>query len=135
MRNSRFLLPAAAAAAAALAVGAAFLLRKPAPAYTELSSDSAPVPEVYADEVQAQIAKPGEEDFVLPDTADLPDTGYLLKLRDDTLRIYEEGVRKPIAEYELPAGWLPDYDRILLEYGIRVQGADELRQLIEDYVS
>lgn len=133
MRNSRLLMPAIAAAAAILAVGTAFLLRHPAPAYSELSEDAASAPEVYADEVQAQIVQHGEESFALND--DLPDTGYLLKLRDDTLSIYEEGVRKPIAEYELPAGWLPDYDRILLEYGIRVGSADELRQLIEDYVS
>ena len=43
--------------------------------------------------------------------------------------------RTPAAEYELPAGWLPDYDRILLEYGMRVGSEDELRRLIEDYLS
>lgn len=135
MRNSRLLLPAIAAAAAVLAVGTAFLLRRPAPAFTELSEDAAPAPEVYADEIQAKIVQHGEDSFVIPDAADLPNTSYTLKLRDDTLSIYEEGVREPIAEYELPAGWLPEYDRILLEYGIRVGSADELRQLIEDYVS
>ena len=64
-----------------------------------------------------------------------PDEAYLLRLDGDVLRIYREGSRTPEAEYELPAGWLPDYDRILLEYGMRVSNAQELRQVLEDYIS
>ena len=61
--------------------------------------------------------------------------GYLIRLDGDLLRVYAEGSRTPAAEYELPAGWLPDYDRILLEYGIRVRDAAALRDIIEDYIS
>ena len=60
---------------------------------------------------------------------------YLIKLNGDTLCVYAEGGKTPEAEYELPADWLPDYDRILLEYGIRTGNADELRQILEDYIS
>ena len=63
------------------------------------------------------------------------ETAYLLKLTGDTLRIYAGDEKDPCAEYELPAGWLPDYDRIVLEYGLRVGSAAELRSLIEDYIS
>ena len=69
----------------------------------------------------------------LPDS--LPDTAYLVKLEEDTLRVYAEGAREPCGVYELPADWLPDYDRILLEYGFRVSDETELRELLEDYIS
>jgi hypothetical protein len=61
--------------------------------------------------------------------------GYLIRLDGDLLRVFAEGSRTPAAEYALPAGWLPDYDRILLEYGIRVKDTAELRDIIEDYIS
>ena len=65
----------------------------------------------------------------------LPEQGYLIKLDADTLYVYPEGSREPSAAYELPAEWLPDYDRILLEYGFRVSDSAELRELLEDYIS
>ena len=63
------------------------------------------------------------------------DTAYLVKLQDDRLYVFAEGSRAPSAIYDLPAGWLPDYDRILLEYGFRVSNEAELRELLEDYIS
>ncbi len=63
------------------------------------------------------------------------DTAYLVKLQDDRLYVFAEGSREPSAIYDLPAGWLPDYDRILLEYGFRVSNEAELRELLEDYIS
>lgn len=66
---------------------------------------------------------------------ELPQQRYLLKLRGNTLSVYAEGQADPAAVYELPAGWLPDYDRIVLEYGLRAEGESELRRLLEDYVS
>ena len=60
---------------------------------------------------------------------------YLIRLNGDMLCVYAEGSKTPAAEYELPADWLPDYDRILLEYGIRTGNADELRRILEDYIS
>ena len=65
----------------------------------------------------------------------LPDTAYLVRLQDDTLYVFAEGSREPDAVYPLPAEWLPDYDRTLLEYGMRVSNAAELREIIEDYIS
>lgn len=62
-------------------------------------------------------------------------SAYLVRLNGDMLCVFAEGSRTPAAEYELPADWLPDYDRILLEYGIRVRNTEELRQVLEDYIS
>lgn len=124
-----------------LAAGAALLLTAAA---VRLNRQESPVPELIeetavremqAAELQAAVPVPKERASELPDIDSLPETGYLLKLRGDVLSVYEEGVREPIAEYDLPADWLPDYDRILLEYGFRVSGRDELRELVEDYVS
>lgn len=69
------------------------------------------------------------------DLPQLPQTRYLLKLRGDVLSVYAEGEASPLAVYDLPSGWLPDYDRIVLEYGLRAENESELRRLLEDYVS
>ncbi len=71
-----------------------------------------------------------------PSLPDIPqETAYLIKLQDDRLYVFAEGSREPAFVYELPAGWLPDYDRTLLEYGFRVSNEAELRELLEDYIS
>lgn len=75
------------------------------------------------------VPMPAEEAAVLPQT------GYLLKLAGNQLSVYQEGERAPLETYELPAGALPDYDRILLEYGFKVPNEKELRHLLEDYLS
>lgn len=90
--------------------------------------------EISADEPMHVQAAESPDDLLSAAEA-LPENGYLLKLDGDILQVYAEGSRTPAAEYELPAGWLPDYDRILLEYGMRVGSEDELRRLIEDYLS
>ncbi|MBR5404845.1 MAG: hypothetical protein K6E36_02715 [Oscillospiraceae bacterium] len=76
-------------------------------------------------------AAPGIRD-ALPE---LPDQRYLLKLRGNVLSVYAEGETEASAVYELPSRWLPDYDRIVLEYGLRAENEAELRRLLEDYVS
>lgn len=81
---------------------------------------------------KANTGSSGERIAVLPD---LPDAAYLVRLAGNTLSVYREGDREPSAQYDLPAGWLPDYDRILLEYGVRAENAGELRGLLEDYVT
>lgn len=60
---------------------------------------------------------------------------YLLKLRGNTLSVYQDGSQDPAAVYELHAKQMPDYDRILLEYGMSVENESDLRRLLEDYVS
>ena len=132
--TSKWVLPALAGTAVLLAAAAAMLLRgtwKPVSAMPEESVSG----EIFAENVQLQIS--AETGIAvrqeIPDN--LPETGYLLRLSGDTLFVYEEGVKEPVAEYPLPADWLPDYDRILLEYGFRAANKDELRQILEDYVS
>ncbi|HAG13752.1 MAG TPA: hypothetical protein DCG49_07820 [Ruminococcus sp.] len=118
--------------AAAAAVGTACLAMwfgkapRPQISLPELHAESGTV---FAEEQQVQ--RPLTGSAVPP----LPETTYLLKLSENTLSVYEEGKPEAVASYELPAGWLPDYDRILLEYGMEVQGETALRALIEDYVS
>lgn len=65
----------------------------------------------------------------------MPARAYLLKLANDVLGVYMEGDQLPFETYEMTADWLPDYDRVLLEYGLRVQSETELRILLEDYLS
>ncbi len=125
-----------AAAAAALACGIllfvplmqAHRLRK-----TRLLSET-PLTELAAVQNQADdsAAAAAEPAFTVPV---LPEGSYLLRLHDDRLCVYRDGSREAVAVYDLPHGWLPDYDRILLEYGMRVSDAGELRVLLEDYLS
>ncbi|MBR6762042.1 MAG: hypothetical protein IKM30_08440 [Oscillospiraceae bacterium] len=61
--------------------------------------------------------------------------GYILRLSGNTLYVFEEGTVEPLESYDLESGWLPDYDRILLEYGMHVTSKADLHALIEDYTS
>ena len=94
-----------------------------------------------ADAVVSAVLPQGENSMradssVLPVQESMPELPqrWLLKLRGDTLYVYPEGSREAEASYAVPAG-LPDYDRILLEYGMPAGSEEELRRLIEDYVS
>lgn len=134
--TSKWFWPGVAVATALLASAAAYGILGSDQTITEMPEEPVNSYAVHAEDVQLQIAAEHEAAAAeLPELDILPETGYLLKLRGDVLYVYEEGERDPVAEYDLPAGWLPDYDRILLEYGFRVNSKDELRQLIEDYVS
>jgi len=64
-----------------------------------------------------------------------PEPDYTVKLQENSLFVYESGKREPIARYAFEDAGLPDYDRTLLEYGIRVTGAEALREVLEDYAS
>ena len=128
MTNYRWLWTCIAAMIAAATAIAAAVLTVPKPL---LPLHTQPVlPMEYA---AAQAAETQSAPVSAPES--LPDTAYLLKLNGDRLSVFAEGGRTPVAEYDLPAGWLPDYDRILLEYGLRAGNAQELRRLLEDYVS
>lgn len=133
--TAKWIWSGAAAAAAVLASAAAYGILGSDQTITELPEEPVSSYAVHAEDVRQQLAAENEAAAALPEPDALPDSGYLLKLRGDVLYIYEEGVREPVAEYDLPADWLPDYDRVLLEYGIRAENKDALRQLIEDYVS
>ena len=125
--SGKWLTAGIAAASAGVLTGSALLIL---PHRIEAIEPAPEFPQPPQETVQAQ----------LPQTDPLPDppeqeTAYLLKLRGDTLYVYEEGAREASEQYDLPAGWLPDYDRILLEYGMRCTGEQEMRSLVEDYVS
>lgn len=132
---TRSLLPAVTAGAVILFSGSAVRLRnsiEPIPQIPETVCAANPSAEPSA-EKPLPIETDASASVSLPDT--LPETGYLLKLDADTLYVYAEGSREPAASFPLPAEWLPEYDRILLEYGFRVSGQAELRELLEDYIS
>lgn len=133
--TSRALLPAVTAGLVFLFSGSA--------AY--LYSTIQPIPPVQEDAFAAYRAEGAAKAPAIPEQAiaepeislpeNLPETAYLVKLEGDMLYVYAEGSREPDAVYTLPAEWLPDYDRTLLEYGFRVSDSTELREIIEDYIS
>ncbi len=65
----------------------------------------------------------------------MPEAPYLLKLSEDTLSVYALGSSVPFETYHVSAGWFPDYDRIVLEYGLQIDTAADLRRILEDYIS
>ena len=101
-----------------------------------MPEDLKPILREHAAVQEQQHAQAAETPAALCEAAEkAAGKAYLVRLEGDRLCVFAEGDRTPAAEYELPADWLPDYDRILLEYGIRAANADELRQIIEDYLS
>ena len=136
MNNAiRILIPAVTAGAVILVTGSTCCLRSmiepipeiPEPVYAANNAES------RAESTPDQIETNASAEVLLPEA--LPETGYLLKLNADTLYVFAEGSREPSASFSLPADWLPEYDRILLEYGFRVSDQAELRELLEDYIS
>ncbi|HBI85720.1 MAG TPA: hypothetical protein DDX71_05460 [Ruminococcus sp.] len=133
--STKWIAAGIAAAAAGILTGAALMVL-PHSASFSLPSEDIPLPAAAAETLQMQnqqVSASAPQDAAK--VPDLPEKTYLLKLRGDTLYVYEEGAREASEEYDLPAGWLPDYDRILLEYGMRCTGEQEMRSLVEDYVS
>lgn len=129
MIATRWIWTGIAVAAAAVAAGAALLTRSDT---AQISLPEVTAPEISAvDAADAPLQVNAAED-ALPQ---LPDTAFLIQLNGDVLTVYAEGSGEPYAQYTLPADWLPAYDRTLLEYGLRAQNADELRELVEDYLS
>lgn len=132
---SRILIPAVTAGLVLLGSGSLVYLRntiEPIPpiddnAFAAYQTDSVPFRAALSDENIVSAEN------LLPDG--LPENGFLLRLDADTLYVYQEGSREPAAAYDLPAEWLPEYDRVLLEYGFRVSDEAELRELLEDYIS
>lgn len=127
MLTQRWTMTGIAAGTAVLAAAAAMYI-------------NAPTRNITLPEVSAFSAEPeaSEQTATVPVNADYtpaePATTYLLSLRGDVLSVYASGQKEPIERYTVPAG-LPDYDRILLEYGMEVPTEAELRQIMEDYLS
>lgn len=92
-----------------------------------------PETEIRSTEPDIIVSVPAVQDSEVRQPV-MPDTTYLLSLSGDVLSVYADGQPEPIERHTVPAG-LPDYDRILLEYGMQVSSENELRQLMEDYLS
>lgn len=134
MLQSKWIWPASAAAAAMIVSCSVIAQRITEPLYS-LPEEAVSSGIVFAEEMQVHL--PLAENNVSAEQSSLQgqEPVFVIRLDGDTLRVYREGEREPDAVYELPAGWLPDYDRILLEYGMKVNGEEELREMIEDYIS
>ena len=136
MNNThRALLPAATAGLVFLFSGSAAYLYSTIQPIPQAQDTVYSVFHADAPPAHTEIEKNDGTDTGPSSMAQLPETGYLVKLKENALYVYAEGNREPDAVYELPADWLPDYDRTLLEYGFRVSDKAELREIIEDYIS
>ncbi|MBR3267785.1 MAG: hypothetical protein IKI58_03505 [Oscillospiraceae bacterium] len=130
MTVSKWFLPALSAGITVIAAGAAVLPHRAAGQYE--------LPEVSLGAEEAGIPATLREnpaDSGTDQVPDLPEKDYVIKLSEGRILVYESGKREPAASYETEEPGLPDYDRILLEYGIRVTGEEALREVLEDYVS
>ena len=114
----------AGAAVCSLLIVQTAKMNQPKPELPEFAVSAADSPLRLPLQLKGENAAPPEQE-----------TAYLLRLDGDLLSVYAEGSREAVEQYQLPAGWLPDYDRLLLEYGIRAGNRAELRRLLEDYVS
>ncbi len=74
----------------------------------------------------------GEHPLVAAST---PEGPYRIVLSGEKLLVFAAGIETPFEVYELSPAWLPDFDRLMLEYGIEVQDTAALRGLLEDYLS
>ena len=60
---------------------------------------------------------------------------FLLGIQDGYIALWKDGIEKPVEVFPFRASMLPEADRSRLEKGIRVEGPEELAQLMEDYLS
>jgi len=119
----------AIAAGAAVTAAAAVMLTGASTRHVSLPEVTAPAQSSAAETGLGMQARADEEPEPAP-----PATTYLLSLNGDVLSVYASDQKEPIEQHTVPAG-LPDYDRILLEYGMQVGTEAELRALMEDYLS
>ena len=130
MTVSKWIFPILGTGLAVLTAGASAFSRRASGQYAlpevSYSTEEAglPVQIRSGDEVSGGSAAPEK-----------PEPDYTVKLQENSLFVYESGKREPIARYAFEDAGLPDYDRTLLEYGIRVTGAEALREVLEDYAS
>lgn len=58
---------------------------------------------------------------------------YILKDYDGHLAVFYSDSETPYMEFRIKTDSFEEYDRNLLERGIKAYGEEEIRQLIEDY--
>ena len=61
--------------------------------------------------------------------------GFLLGVRNGYIALWRDGDAKPVQVFPYRAEMLPDADRQALEKGIHIADEDELKRLLEDYLS
>lgn len=61
--------------------------------------------------------------------------GYYAALADHHVVIYLNGRPDPVLVTDIDVRTLPDADRVLLEKGLPLAGAEEVNRLLEDYGS
>ena len=61
--------------------------------------------------------------------------GFILGIRNGYIALWEDGRAEPVRVFPYQAEALPSADRMRLEEGIRIDTADQLITLIEDYFS
>ncbi|MBQ8920583.1 MAG: hypothetical protein IJ060_00260 [Oscillospiraceae bacterium] len=131
MTVSKWIFPIVGGGLALLTAGTSALARRASGRYelpeVSFSAEEAGLPVQLRSGESAPDAEPG--------TVPEPERDYIVKLKDGSLFVYEVGKREPLARYAFEDAGLPDYDRTLLEYGIRITGQEALREVLEDYAS
>lgn len=61
--------------------------------------------------------------------------GFLLGIRDGYIALWKDGNATPIRVFPYRAEYLPEADQRALENGIHIDGEEELKPLLEDYLS
>ena len=61
--------------------------------------------------------------------------GFILGIQDGYIALWKDGSAKPVEIFPFQAQLLPEKDQDALEKGIRIENADQLAQLMEDYLS
>ena len=61
--------------------------------------------------------------------------GFLLGISDGYIALWKEGNPRPLQVFPYRAEYLPSADQQALEKGIRINDKQELKHLLEDYLS
>jgi len=61
--------------------------------------------------------------------------GFLLGIHDGRIALWKDNNPEPVKVFPYSAYLLPPADRRALEEGIRFENLDELKRMVEDYLS
>lgn len=60
---------------------------------------------------------------------------FLLGIQDGYIALWKDGCSEPVEIFPFRAQMLPKADQEALEKGIRIENAEQLARLVEDYLS
>lgn len=60
---------------------------------------------------------------------------FLLGIHDGYIALWKDGADKPVEVFPIQAKLLPEADQKMLRQGIRIESAEHLARLMEDYLS